>query len=659
MIHPRSVLAFVLGPLAAFLVVILLLPQAAPVVYAQPSGWVEIIEERTRTGKVFFDPSRPGVRAVDVSVGKVHYNGPDWVDIDNTLVPSTASVPSLGMADLEMVRDDYEFYALQTLNTIPLWLYRNRAFLAQYITLNPQGLGWTNDQDDVELLSMPQSVLGTLSGGSLSWENAYGPGRNLTLSAQAGRLAKVLALDAMPPAPAQYILDGGNPALELQFIFATPSGPNSPEIWVDGVLWGQSARTETVEAIEFRKDGDTIFSFAKPTAFDSGFGVASPSFVLTKQGPNLRVAIRVPLSFLENAVYPVFIDPSIDETVIGAVHDGRSHGPSFSTVNSYVGNVIEINDAFFWWDTVAIDQGETITVAYFTYEVGWSAGGDPKTNIYMEDSDDAVFPTSNAEHAADVRTTAFTVYDDMNPVPPATPTQSPSIVSVVQEVLDRPGWSNNNAMMVLWDDDGSVGATLDAVTQQNMILHIEWAAWENTAPTITDGIAGETVLIDLVYARGFNATDPDTNQTLAWELNTTDAPFTITVWNGGNRTTWVNATPDTLGSFYVNVTVGDDAALGNETDWVNYTLNVVETSTIWETYGFLIYVGFALMFTLLGLFLAGTPGLLISFFGGLLWIFAGFDFFLRTLEFPIAILFIFTGSVLIFYNFWEGLHKKR
>ncbi len=659
--------SIILTPLSLLLVVFLLSNQAAPIVYAQPTGWVELVGERTKTGKSFFDPSKPGSRLLEISVAKIHYDGPNWKDIGNALIPSLANIPTLGLVDLEMTTDDYEFYALQTLNTIPLWFYRNKTVPDTYITFNPQALHWTNDLNQIDQISMPQSVIGTVTDNRLHWENAYGPGINLTLSAQAGRLAKALTLESIPPAPAQYILDGVNPALELGFIFGIPSGPNAPEIWIDGVLWGQSARTETVNAIEFRKDGKTLFSFAEPTAYDSGLGIVNPFFILTKQGPNLRVAIRVSLAFLESAVYPIVIDPTVIEQVGASADDGYSGSDtSFDNVGGAlpVGMISFTYDSFMRFTTVNIEQGSIVTSANMTV-VGDATDTDgvgTLTNIYMDDSDDATTPTSRATHVAKSRTTAFVAWDDVDLT--ATVAQdSPNFAGAVEEVLARGGWSANNAMMILWDNDGSTDGMLtraesyDGVPANAVILNIVYSpAWVNTAPTITNKISTETVTNGTSYNHSFSASDPDTNQTLQWELNATDTPFTITVWNEGNRTTYVTAELDTPGTYFVNVTVGDDALgpSGNETDYVNYTLIVresalVEAETLLENALFFL-VGFIPFLMAIGigfwkeqgsmLLIGGIIGVLLGLWVmvSIYWVF-GFSFV------GISILFMYIGWV--------------
>lgn len=106
---------------------------------------------------------------------------------------------------------------------------------------------------------------------------------------------------------------------------------------------------------------------------------------------------------------------------------------------------------------VAIPKGSTITSASITFEASESdLGTNALTNIYFNDSDDAVAPTSEAEYNALSKTSAFVAWD--------TPTLSawtggddyttPDISTVVQEVIDRESWSSGNAMMLMWEDDG-------------------------------------------------------------------------------------------------------------------------------------------------------------------------------------------------------------
>ncbi len=87
----------------------------------------------------------------------------------------------------------------------------------------------------------------------------------------------------------------------------------------------------------------------------------------------------------------------------------------------------------------------------------------------------------------------------------------------------------------------------------------------NSLPYVTNGIASDTGLVGVAYARDFDHQDNNTD-TPTWSLASDAAFLSVHVTTG-----WVNGTPDSTGSFYVNVTVVDYSASGGS---VNYTLTV-------------------------------------------------------------------------------------
>ena len=199
---------------------------------SQPSAFSEVVANRTRHSKLFVSDTNPDLFRLDVSLAAKHFGSPGaFLDINSSIVPSIANVPQLGTADLEMVQDDFEWFALQTFNAIPLVLFRNKSFLTDFVTFNPDVLQWTNDLDDTDVISQPVGgILGQVTNESLLWPGAYGAGRNLTIVLNPNRMIKLLTLDAAPPAPQPFVVAGGNPAVELQFFFDTASGPSAPDI---------------------------------------------------------------------------------------------------------------------------------------------------------------------------------------------------------------------------------------------------------------------------------------------------------------------------------------------------------------------------------------------------------------------------------------------
>ncbi len=139
--------------------------------------------------------------------------------------------------------------------------------------------------------------------------------------------------------------------------------------------------------------------------------------------------------------------------------------------------------SFCWWDNITIPGGATVQTAYLTTESRNSStdGTGVKTDITFNDVDDAVQPTDGDDLDAKVSTAASVAWDDVDFLVD-TPTNSPSIVDVVQEILDRGSWASGNAMMVLLIDDVSDDNkiyrqhTYDSDTSKAMKLHVEYTA---------------------------------------------------------------------------------------------------------------------------------------------------------------------------------------
>jgi|GEM_PF-2098231 len=239
----------------------------------------EVIEKRTRTSKTEY--LGDGRYALDISIGAIHYGGEgNWQPIQNEIVND------------QMKEDDYSFTILQ--KTFDAGQVVEFASQGEYIRFQPMELQWTNSLDQIQSISMPQQVVGVVTNepapilsnpdnktGIISWDNAYGTGRDFEWRTSPNRLSKILTVDAPLPDPQQYIIDGGDPVLRLSFILEP-----SPElgIYVDGELWDESTEVQTFNAIEFRKEGETVWVFAPARYWDTELGEGEVAY--TWQNPN-------------------------------------------------------------------------------------------------------------------------------------------------------------------------------------------------------------------------------------------------------------------------------------------------------------------------------------------------------------------------------------
>ncbi len=132
---------------------------------------------------------------------------------------------------------------------------------------------------------------------------------------------------------------------------------------------------------------------------------------------------------------------------------------------------------------VNIPQGATITAAYIRLRrYGTVPGTLPTTIIEGENADNAITFSNIADYDARPRTGASinwtpASWDGWN--------NSPSIVSIIQEIVNRGGWVPNNAMVIFWSHApgwGGVNNRLDGYSFERSsafspILHIEYSVY--------------------------------------------------------------------------------------------------------------------------------------------------------------------------------------
>ena len=272
---PKRILRGIIGVLVVWLLVgagIVSAVVSTPIVeeplgenFTQAIVGDEVVGLRTETSKTYY---LGGSTYRLISTGPLHYEDGqgDWQQIDNAIVGG------------QMLKDAYHLSILQEdfdEGQVLEWSVEG-----EYVRFQPMSLGWTNDYDQIQQISMPQAVTASVvntpmplleegdgySQGKVVWDDAYGVGRDFQWTSTPHKLEKLLTLDATPPTPAQYIIDGGNPMLRLSFIFA-PSA--NMDIYVDGVLWDKKTDLTTFNAIEFKKDGETLWVFNPVSCWDA------------------------------------------------------------------------------------------------------------------------------------------------------------------------------------------------------------------------------------------------------------------------------------------------------------------------------------------------------------------------------------------------------
>jgi concanavalin A-like lectin/glucanase superfamily protein len=178
-------------------------------------------------------------------------------------------------------------------------------------TFQPHSLNFNNDLGQLEQISMPYSVPITVDGEEAYYNNAYGTGLHLKYKYSGEYLKEELIIDSksMLPNPSQYVLDGGNPVIDLNFIYTS----SAHKIVVDGAEWDRKNDMTGLNDIEIKDENDNLlYIFKKPSVLDSYGNHIDGIYKLKKSGNSLYITVRVPYSFFidENTVYPVSIDPT-------------------------------------------------------------------------------------------------------------------------------------------------------------------------------------------------------------------------------------------------------------------------------------------------------------------------------------------------------------
>jgi hypothetical protein len=148
-----------------------------------------------------------------------------------------------------------------------------------------------------------------------------------------------------------------------------------------------------------------------------------------------------------------------DEQVSASTEDGATYTGSnyWSVLNNYlaVGNN---QVGFFRFNNLPMGQGATIDSAYFkvwTHEYGFSNSVQLKIRAIDQD-DTAAFPSSNGTNTDPLnrpRTSAGIDFDfdgTRNVL-----RTSPDIKTVIQEIIDRAGWTGGNDLAIVLENDGS------------------------------------------------------------------------------------------------------------------------------------------------------------------------------------------------------------
>jgi hypothetical protein len=148
-------------------------------------------------------------------------------------------------------------------------------------------------------------------------------------------------------------------------------------------------------------------------------------------------------SWVNEAIYPVAIDPDITEDIVNTADDGCSiaFGSAWYSADIFFTGSQELYPGF-RFRTVNVPNAATIDLAVLKFRVESTAGGGRAGTIHGVASDSAPTWSDSFLPNSVTKTTASTAVSAST----ATGIRSYTVTSIVQELVDRVGWSSGNNM---------------------------------------------------------------------------------------------------------------------------------------------------------------------------------------------------------------------
>jgi len=202
---------------------------------------------------------------------------------------------------------------------------------------------------------------------------------------------------------------------------------------------------------------------------------------------------------------------------------------------------------------INVPQGAAVSSAYVQFQSDGATTAATSLTIQGQAADNpATFATTSGDLSGRARTTAAVSWS-----PPAWNTsgqagadqQTPNVASVIQEIVDRPGWLSGNSMVVIVTGTGLRRAmSWNGSASGAALLHVEWSTGApNQPPSIISNGGGATASVSAAENQTavttVTASDPDIGDTLTYSRagGADQAAFQINASTG--VLTFVNA-PD-------------------------------------------------------------------------------------------------------------------
>lgn len=451
-------------------------------IYDLLPGEVEV--ERTRNFKKFAQ-SEPNKFRVAGQAGPIHYRLDPFSETEQYKeIDLTVNLTPGENWDAACETNGYQ---------VRFWQNRQIAgrtvrYIAQFrragkwVAIAPLALIWENDAGEKQLISKALAVgAPTIDNDEyrIIWHDVFGAGIDFRYNLHPDEFFKTVVINNKTDLPAPTI---GTQGLKLTVVMGLSwhgnskssngfAGSVTPTELPDDSVDIDNPDEELVDPEKFSYKDEllrNIWWMRRPIAWDSDpeHPTVDVGWRLRRKGSFTFALLSVSASALQNpkTVYPVYIDTAIPEEQVGASADDceRAYGTSGGFWLTSIVQVGWYSAAYAQWSsgfrfqTIPIPQGATINSANITVcSYSNLSTATVNSRIRAEDVDDApVFSNQtdwNGRFPSGI-TTAQVNWDNIPSWTKDSWYDSPDIKDVVQEVINRSGWAQDNDIVIFWDD---------------------------------------------------------------------------------------------------------------------------------------------------------------------------------------------------------------
>ena len=165
-----------------------------------------------------------------------------------------------------------------------------------------------------------------------------------------------------------------------------------------------------------------------------------------------------------------------------------SGGIKLSSTDIDLGFEAKYDSAGMRFNGIDIPQGAIITNAYIQFQAEETGTGSTSLEFWGEDTDNALqFSSASGNISSRQKTNESVTWEpsSWNTVGEAgTGQRTSDLSSIVQEIIDRPGWQQLNSLVIIASGTGGREAeSYDGDASAAPLLHIEWRLPDGSAPT--------------------------------------------------------------------------------------------------------------------------------------------------------------------------------